>query len=510
MAFSWVNLSVRGRIWGIIALMVVAQILIGVMTIKSEYEQLLSDRKDKTRSLVESASALINYYYQLEQSGDLSRDEAQELAKKAVGVLRYDGDNYFWINNMSAIMVMHPIKPSLNGKNLSQLEDKQGKTFFSEFVLVVKASGEGFVDYLWPKPGQEEPSPKLSYVKGFKDWGWIVGSGIYIDDVDLIAKNNAIFYLALLGSITLVLILVAAYIGSTITRQLGCEPSQIQYLMNQLAMGRVNLHGYDIFSKGKTVGALLSIQNMSTKLCGIVEQIEEASRNVAVGSHELSSSAQTLSHGATQQAASVEQTSSTMSEMVSNIQKNADAAQYTQSIAKNAFEDAEKGKQVVDSAVDAMKDIDKKIEIIEEIANQINLLALNASIEAARAGDMGKGFAVVAAEVRKLAERSQVAANEISQVSVASVEVAESAGTLIAKMVPEIEKTTEMINDIAINNDEQSHGAHQVNEAVKDLDTVIQQNAGASEEMAATAEELSAQASALQDAISWFHLEENR
>ncbi|MBF0342426.1 MAG: HAMP domain-containing protein [Magnetococcales bacterium] len=255
------------------------------------------------------------------------------------------------------------------------------------------------------------------------------------------------------------------------------------------------------------IGQLASaLKEMVAKLREVIGEVLVASAQVSAGSNEISNAAQNLSQGATEQAASIEETSSAMEEMTSNIQQNTDNASTTQTIAQKAAKDAEEGGQAVGEAVTAMKEIASKIGIIEEIARQTNLLALNAAIEAARAGEHGKGFAVVAAEVRKLAERSQTAAGEISHLSSTSVGVAERAGGIINMLVPDIQKTAELIQEIAAASQEQNQGAGQINQAIQQLDQVIQQNAGSSEEMAATAEELSAQADLMSQSISFFNL----
>ncbi|MEO5355123.1 MAG: methyl-accepting chemotaxis protein [Magnetococcus sp. XQGC-1] len=249
-----------------------------------------------------------------------------------------------------------------------------------------------------------------------------------------------------------------------------------------------------------------ALKKMMEKLREVIGEVSSGAEQVAIGSNEISDAAQNLSQGATQQAASIEETSSAMEEMTSNIQQNSDNANTTQNIAQRAARDAEEGGMAVGEAVQAMKEIASKIGIIEEIARQTNLLALNAAIEAARAGEHGKGFAVVAAEVRKLAERSQQAAGEISHLSASSVGVAEKAGGIINKLVPDIQKTAELILEINASSQEQNQGAGQINQAIQQLDQVIQKNAGASEEMAATAEELSAQAETMAQAIAFFNL----
>ncbi len=249
-----------------------------------------------------------------------------------------------------------------------------------------------------------------------------------------------------------------------------------------------------------------AMQEMQSKLREVVGEVKAASENVASGSEELSASAEQMSQGATEQAASVEEVSSSMEQMTANIKQNADNAAQTEKIALQAAKDAQEGGQAVSQTVTAMKQIAEKISIIEEIARQTNLLALNAAIEAARAGDAGKGFAVVAAEVRKLAERSGSAATEISELSSSSVQVAEQAGQMLIKIVPDIQKTAELIQEINAASREQSIGVEQINKAIQQLDQVIQQNASAAEEMASTSEELSSQAEELQATMAFFKM----
>lgn len=258
----------------------------------------------------------------------------------------------------------------------------------------------------------------------------------------------------------------------------------------------------NLLSDRDTLGHALN--SMVNKLESVVADVKLSADNVAAGSQELSTSSEQMSQGAAEQAASAEEASSSMEEMSANIKQNADNAQQTERISTQAAEDAEKGGKAVEKTVEAMKQIAEKISIIEEIARQTNMLALNAAIEAARAGEHGKGFAVVADAVRKLAERSQTAAGEISMLSISSVETAEKAGEMLDKIVPDIRKTAELVQEINAASSEQNTGADQINQALIQLDQVIQQNASASEEVSATSEELAALAEQLRDSISFF------
>lgn len=259
---------------------------------------------------------------------------------------------------------------------------------------------------------------------------------------------------------------------------------------------------------GNVIAVLLSGICIFFVVRGIVRAVSEvvgAARKVASGSEGMSATSHQLSQGASEQASSAEETTSSMEEMTASIQQNADNARETDKIASKAAEDARCGGQAVRNTVHAMKEVAQKISIIEEIARKTDLLALNAAVEAARAGEHGKGFAVVASEVRNLAERSQTAAAEISRLTSDGVQTAENAGHLLDKLVPDIQKTAELVREIAAASAEQGTGATQVNKAIQQLDQVIQQNASASEQLAATAQELSGQAGILQSAIAYFN-----
>jgi methyl-accepting chemotaxis protein len=277
-------------------------------------------------------------------------------------------------------------------------------------------------------------------------------------------------------------------------------------IADQISNGNLTVSPKPLSDKD-TLGKAL--ESMVARLRGVVGDALAAGDNVSSGSQELSASSEQLSQGATEQASAAEEASAAMEEMAANIKQNADNAAQTEKIARQSSRDAEASGQAVTRAVGAMRTIAEKISIVQEIARQTDLLALNAAVEAARAGEHGKGFAVVASEVRKLAERSQAAAAEISALSGETVQVATDAGDMLSRLVPDIQKTAELISEISAACREQDIGASQINEAIQQLDKVTQQNAGASEQMSATSEELAAQAEELQASIAFFKVEQS-
>jgi methyl-accepting chemotaxis protein len=499
---SFRNWKISTKIMGI-SVFTIALVVSGILfyLLPLVEKKLLDEKKNATKNVVEVACTLVASFEGKVKSGELKLDEAQKRAIASVKSLRYQGNEYYFINDVNGIMLMHAMKHELDGKNVMAEKDSNGKFMFREMVDVAKSKGEGFVDYYWPKPNETKPSPKLTFVKSFTEWGWIIGTGIYIDDVNAeMSKMRAQIIISTVA-IAVLILLIAFFVSKMITNALG----KAVVMARELSEGNLSLE-IEVNS-GDEAGQLLSgMKNMMKKLRDIVTDVKNAADNVATASQQMSGSSQQMSQGATEQAASAEEVSSSMEEMVSNIKQNADNAQQTEKIALKSAQDARDGGNAVVETVSAMKQIATTIAIIEEIARQTNLLALNAAIEAARAGEHGKGFAVVAAEVRKLAERSQTAAAEINKLSASSVEVAERAGEMLMKTVPDIRKTAELVSEINAASNEQNAGAEQINKAIQQLDQVIQQNASVTEEMASTAEELSSQAEQLQDTVAFFKI----
>jgi methyl-accepting chemotaxis protein len=369
-------------------------------------------------------------------------------------------------------------------------------------ILIEQGKHQEGVDYIFAKA-----------TPVFKDIEAILDDILRMNDEQAQRKNKvaeatSLRITTMSTSIMVIGFALAVGLGLFVTRvikqQVGGEPKDAAEVARRVAAGDLTI---DVpIRAGDTTSMMAAIKEMVVKLSSIVSQVQEASGMLVAASDQLSATAQSLSQGASEQAASVEETSASMEEMSASIAQNNENAKVTGDIATRTAKESVEGGVAVRETVSAMKQIAQKIAIIDDIAYQTNLLALNAAIEAGRAGEHGKGFAVVAAEVRKLAERSQVAAQEIGHLATGSVDLAERAGTLLETIVPSIQKTSDLVQEISAASAEQNSGASQINGAITQISQAIQQNAAASEELAATSEEVSAQAMELQSSMEFFKL----
>ncbi len=412
-----------------------------------------------------------------------------ELYDLILSQIKIGSNGYSFLINPEGVVIGHPTKDFIMNLNISNTD--YGKEMISR--------KNGIYKYYF----EEQKQWKVMSFQEVEKSGWILAVTAPLSELMkplAVVRNGAVVGGVLTSA-------AVAFVVFIIVNSLSRIFTDFVAVFRKAAQGNLNQRVNNKFaSRSDEIGDMAyAFNEMLPKLRDVINDVQNVSGNVAEGSQQLSSSSEGFSQNANEQAASVEEVSASIEEMVANINQNADNAAETDRIASKAALDAEEGGKIVGKTVEAMKEIAEKISIIEDISRQTNMLALNAAIEAARAGEHGKGFAVVAAEVRKLAERSGIAASEIGALSEESVKVAETAGNMLERMVPDIKKTAALVQEIKSASNEQSSGADQINQAMQQLDHVIQSNASSSEELAATSEELSAQAEKLRETISFFN-----
>jgi methyl-accepting chemotaxis protein len=445
--------SISRKLTFLFALFLVASLGIGGLELKGLSDSLREQKKIELAHLVEAAVSIAAQEHEAAKRGERSEEAARRQAAERIGVLRYNRTDYFWINDMQARMVMHPVSPQLNGQNLSTFEDPTGKRIFTDFVAIVGRQGQGFLDYLWPKPGAGEPQPKLSYVAGFAPWGWVIGTGVYIDDLS--AQVWAAAWRSL--AIVLPLVLVAGFLFWRTARSMSRPIRDITATMNELAAGKLAAEVPALDRRdeiGEMARAVAVFQENAIARERLEDEaVREADEKIAYNRRlstmleDFRTSVESVLDVTSATVTELEAVSQTLTGIASDAADRADAAQRAstdtsqsmQSVAAASEELAtsiadisakvgdatgivERARSVTGTSVDqiailsqAGRKIGDVVGLIEAIAAQTNLLALNATIEAARAGEAGKGFAVVAQEVKQLAGQTAKATAEIAQ-----------------------------------------------------------------------------------------------
>ena len=528
--------------WLILVVLAGSLATIGV-TLHLLNTQMMAEKEQQTRKLVETAYSLVASYEARVGTGELSTAQAQQAALDALRVLRYDGGNYFWVNDMQPRMVMHPIKPDLDGRPLGEMRDPAGTRLFQDMVDVVRDKGAGIVPYQWAKPGHKEPVPKVSFVKGFPAWDWVIGSGIYVDDVAASFWQVAT-RIGVIALLVLALVVAGLYlIGRSIVRPI-CLTSDA---MREVAFGDGDLtHQLPTEGNDEVTQLTRYFNEFVAKTRRIVAAVGESTAQLATAAEELSAVTRANSTSAASQRSETDQVATAVTEMNVAAQEVARNAAETAEAARQTDEAAAAGREVMARAVGSMQQLTGEIDtaagvidnlkkesenigavlgVIRGVAEQTNLLALNAAIEAARAGEQGRGFAVVADEVRTLASRTQQSTEEIQEMierlqneagkavrvmetgrgqTHQTLEHAAGADQALANIVQLIDGITGMTTQIASAAEEQTGVSNELDRNVAHIASLADQTVGGSEQIEAASGELARLGEGLRELVSQF------
>ncbi|TYL96346.1 HAMP domain-containing protein [Bradyrhizobium rifense] len=513
----------------IVGISLLGMIALAPIALSTLRGQMVADRQAKILQMVDVVYGILTHQQKLESEGKLTREQAQAAAIAEIKSLRYDKVEYFWLNDMAAKMIMHPIKPELDGKDLSDMKDPTGNRLFSGFVDVVKTQGAGFYSYLWPKPGFDQPVAKISYVKGFAPWGWIVGTGIYLDDVDAVFHQDAMTF-GLVCLAVLVIVLGCSFvIGRSVTRPLakitdlterlaaGDRAFEVPYtnLSNEVgglakalavfkdnasAVGRMHAEQQESKQraddeKRKTMTDLAgkfeaSVQAVVRDVFNEARAMQQAAKGMSETANKATDRASFVATACQQASSNVQTVASAAGQLSSSITEISQRVAQAAAVADKAAADGQRTNDTVQGLAAAAHKIGEVIDLINQIASQTNLLALNATIEAARAGEAGRGFAVVASEVKSLASQTAKATDEIgAQITAIQAETNQVVGNIdnIRKTIMEV---NEISSSIAAAVEEQGAAtqaiAHSVREAASGTDQVSQNISGVTDATAET------------------------